>query len=53
MDLKDKIYGLFGLIYNSDIFILKLNYSQLVKEIYTDFFKALIKKGFLFNLIYL
>ncbi|XTI82732.1 hypothetical protein V2W45_1227339, partial [Cenococcum geophilum] len=27
MDLKDKIYGLLGLIYNSDVFIPKPNYS--------------------------
>lgn len=53
MDPKDKIYGLLGLAYDGAVFIPEPNYSQLVEETYTDFLKALIKKGFSLNLIYL
>jgi hypothetical protein len=52
-DLKDQIYRLLGLVYDGGTFIPKPNYHQLVEETYTGLLKALIKKGFPLDLIYL
>ena len=52
-DPKDKIYGLLGLAHDGRALIPEPNYSQSVKETYTDFSKGLIKKCFPLDLIYL
>lgn len=52
-DPKDKIYGLLGLAYDSQVFIPEPNYSQPVEETFINFSKALIEKGFPLGLIYL
>jgi hypothetical protein len=52
-DPKDKIYGLLGLVYDGGAFIPEPNYHQSVEDTYTGFSKALIKKGFPLDLIYL
>jgi len=52
-DPKDKIYGLLGLLYDGGAFIPEPNYSQSVEETYIGLSKALIRKGFLLDLIYL
>ena len=52
-DPKDKIYGLLGLVYDGGTFIPEPNYRQSVEDTYTDLSKALIKKGYPLNLIYL
>jgi len=52
-DPKDKIYGLLGLVYDGVAFIPEPNYRQSVEDTYTGFSKALVKKGFPLDLIYL
>jgi hypothetical protein len=52
-DPKDKIYGLLGLVHDGRAFIPEPNYRQSLADTYTNFSKALIKKGFPLDLIYL